>query len=151
MPVFLQMILRLVAGLGGSALAGRAVGKAAPAIGRMVGPRIAGLAGKKAIPEFAIGGRKFFPGGALPLGTLGTGAASLGGFLGGDLAAGTLLGGDDGRDIGGVEQAMGQPPIARIRQQQTMGRLQQEAELSQLLESLGIDLNELERRSGAII
>jgi hypothetical protein len=138
MPVILQMILSLLAGTMASAGAKRFL---APAAGKAIGRLIPGLAGRK------VGLGKM----STTLGKVGTGTAGLGGFFGGmmgfDAATGAALhttAGEPPQDdtmdtvLAGMNQGM------PFQTDQTAGlrRAFDETELINVLEAMGVDINE---------
>ncbi len=137
MPPILQIILRLLGGFGGGALASRQLPALASRLAPKLAPRIGGQ---------AIGLGKF----KTSLGSIGKGAAGIGGFLGGDIATGLAL---EGTGLGGeappedsiedIFSSLQQNQQHGADEAQAMQRLFSESEITNALAALGLDPDEV--------
>lgn len=132
MPAILQLLLRLLGGIGGGALASRAI----PSLVSKVAPRLAAQ-GARSIGFGPVKGT---------LGGIGKGVSGFGGFIAGDVIAGVgldaALPGIEPPPEPGIEAiAPAQQQNSQFGREQALDlqRLFSEAELTQVLASLGID------------
>lgn len=144
MPIIIQILLalgRLAAGFGGSAAASRFLG---PVAGKAIGRIAPGL----------LGGGKA----AGAARTVGKGALSLGGFIGGETAFSGLeqaLAGDEGPEpppddtVDTVLARIGQGRPFQRDQQEGLQRTFDEAEIRQVLDLLGVDFDEFSQLAAA--
>ena len=135
MPAILQLLLRLLGGVGGGVLASKAL----PGLISKIAPRLAAQGGR----SIGFGPVKG------TLGKLGKGVAGFGGFIAGDVATGVAL-----DSLPGIEPPPepGIEAIAIAQQQNRqfgrdqaldLQRLFSEAEIANVLASLGIDPDEI--------
>lgn len=145
MPVILQILMSLL-GFGAGGLAGMGAKRfLAPAAGKAISKVLPGLAGKSLGKLGTVG-------------KLGTGAAGLGGFIGGagafdvvtQAAMGNIAGEpplDDSVDDVLARIGQGQPFAAD--QSRGLQRAFDESEIRNVLESLGVDFEEFSQLAGA--
>ncbi len=159
MPAFLSLILRMLVGLGGGAIAGRAASGLAGSAAKRVGTSIATRLGRPTLQSLGARPDKLSllgragrsvqesltqEGVASSLGGLPGFAGGLAGFIGTD----ALLFGPEGADPEQAAQMQHASPGINALQSQQLDAIEQEALVRRALDEMGIDFDDLQSRGG---